>query len=134
VPVHSCPTRAGPTLLACQLPGHGAAQAYAAAPDSNVTLKQGTRNPMTIAIITGASVGIGGPRPGHSRTAASRSSTCRGASCDLPDVHNLSCDLADTTAIGDVIEALLSRISGLSEICLVHNASQMRKDSADGLR
>jgi 3-oxoacyl-[acyl-carrier protein] reductase len=132
VPVHSCPTRAGPTLLACQLPGHGAAQAYAAAPDSNVTLKQGTRNPMTIAIITGASVGIGRATARAFQDGGFEVVNLSRRLCDLPDVHNLSCDLADTTAIGDVIEALLARISGLTEICLVHNASQMRKDSADG--
>lgn len=86
---------------------------------------------MSIAIITGASVGIGRATAAAFQAGGYEVVNLSRRSCDLPDVHNLSCDLADSDSVGDAIDALLSRISGLSEICLVHNASQMRKDSAD---
>jgi 3-oxoacyl-[acyl-carrier protein] reductase len=85
---------------------------------------------MTIAIITGASVGIGKATALAFQTGGYEVVNLSRRSCDLPGVHNLPCDLADPDSISDAIDALLSRISGLSEISLIHNASQMRKDSA----
>lgn len=86
---------------------------------------------MTIAIITGASVGIGRATASAFQTGGFEVVNLSRRQCDLPDVHNLSCDLADPVATADAIDALLTRISGLSEICLIHNASQMRKDSCE---
>lgn len=86
---------------------------------------------MTIAIITGASVGIGRATAQTFQEGGFEVVNLSRRQCTLPGVHNLSCDLVDPVSIGDAIEALLSHISGLSEICLVHNASQMRKDSAE---
>jgi NAD(P)-dependent dehydrogenase (short-subunit alcohol dehydrogenase family) len=86
---------------------------------------------MTIAIITGASVGIGRATAAAFQSGGYEVVNLSRRLCDLPDVHNLACDLTDPHSISDAIDALLSRISGLSEICLVHNASQMRKDRAD---
>lgn len=86
---------------------------------------------MTLAIITGASVGIG---EAAARTFQDGGYTVINLSrrgCKVAGVHNLSCDLADPDSIGDASDALLSHVHGLSEICLVHNASQMRKDSAE---
>jgi NAD(P)-dependent dehydrogenase (short-subunit alcohol dehydrogenase family) len=85
---------------------------------------------MTIAIITGASVGIGKATALAFQTGGYEVVNLSRRSCDLAGVHNLPCDLADPDSISDAIDALLSRISGLSEISLIHNASQMRKDSA----
>ena len=86
---------------------------------------------MTIAIISGASVGIGRATAKAFQEGGFEVVNLSRRQCTLPDVHNLSCDLADPVSTSDAIEALLARISGLSEICLVHNASQMRKDAAD---
>lgn len=86
---------------------------------------------MTIAIVTGASVGIGEATARAFQAGGYEVVNLSRRSCKVPDVHNLPCDLADPDSINDAIDALLSRISGLSEIALVHNASQMRKDSAD---
>jgi NAD(P)-dependent dehydrogenase (short-subunit alcohol dehydrogenase family) len=86
---------------------------------------------MTIAIITGASVGIGEATARAFQDGGYEVVNLSRRLCAVPGVHNLSCDLADPDSIADAIDALLSRISGLSEISLIHNASQMRKDSAD---
>jgi NAD(P)-dependent dehydrogenase (short-subunit alcohol dehydrogenase family) len=85
---------------------------------------------MTIAIITGASVGIGEATARAFQAAGYEVVNLSRRLCQVPDVHNLSCDLSDPDSIGDAIDALLSHVHGLSEICLVHNASQMRKDKA----
>lgn len=86
---------------------------------------------MTIAIITGASVGIGEATARVFQEGGYEVVNLSRRRCAVPGVHNLACDLADPDSVTDAIDALLSRISGLSEISLVHNASQMRKDSAD---
>jgi 3-oxoacyl-[acyl-carrier protein] reductase len=86
---------------------------------------------MTIAIISGASVGIGRATAQAFQDGGYEVVNLSRRQCPLSGVHNLSCDLADPVATADAIEALLAHISGLSEICLVHNASQMRKDSAE---
>jgi NAD(P)-dependent dehydrogenase (short-subunit alcohol dehydrogenase family) len=86
---------------------------------------------MTIAIITGASVGIGQATARAFQDGGYEVVNLSRRVCDVPGVHNMACDLADPDSIGDTIDALLSRVSGLSEISLIHNASQMRKDSAD---
>ncbi len=85
---------------------------------------------MTIAIITGASVGIGEATARAFQVGGYEVVNLSRRHCEVPDVHNLPCDLSDPDSIGDAIDALLSHVHGLSEICLVHNASQMRKDSA----
>ncbi|MEO0435375.1 MAG: SDR family oxidoreductase [Pseudomonadota bacterium] len=86
---------------------------------------------MTIAVITGASVGIGEATARAFQEGGYEVVNLSRRQCRVAGVHNLSCDLSDPDNINDAIDALLSRLSGLSEIALVHNASQMRKDSAD---
>jgi len=85
---------------------------------------------MTIAIITGASVGIGEATARAFQASGYEVVNLSRRLCQVPNVHNLACDLSDPDSIGDAIDALLSHVHGLSEICLVHNASQMRKDRA----
>jgi NAD(P)-dependent dehydrogenase (short-subunit alcohol dehydrogenase family) len=85
---------------------------------------------MTIAIITGASVGIGEATARTFQSGGYEVVNLSRRHCGVKDVHNLPCDLSDPDSIEDAIDALLSHVHGLSEICLVHNASQMRKDSA----
>ncbi|MEM8942986.1 MAG: SDR family oxidoreductase, partial [Pseudomonadota bacterium] len=86
---------------------------------------------MTIAVITGASVGIGEATARAFMEGGYEVVNLSRRQCKLPGVHNLPCDLSEPDNINDAIDALLSRLTGLSEIALIHNASQMRKDSAD---
>lgn len=86
---------------------------------------------MTIAIITGASVGIGRATAQAFQQGGYEVVNLSRRICEVPGVHNLTCDLAEPDSVSEVIDALLSHVHGLSEICLIHNASQMRKDSAD---
>ena len=86
---------------------------------------------MSIAIITGASVGIGEATARAFQDGGYAVVNLSRRDCNVAGVHNLPCDLADPDSISDASDALLSHVHGLSEICLVHNASQMRKDSAD---
>ncbi len=85
---------------------------------------------MTIAIITGASVGIGEATARAFQEGGYEVVNLSRRTCQVPDVHNLPCDLSDPDSISDAIDAVLSHVHGLSEICLIHNASQMRKDRA----
>jgi NAD(P)-dependent dehydrogenase (short-subunit alcohol dehydrogenase family) len=84
---------------------------------------------MKTAIITGASVGIG--------SAAAEAFLADGftvfnlsrRACPVEGVTNISCDLASDSAIDDSCRQLAQAISSGGEVCLVHNACQMRKDS-----
>jgi 3-oxoacyl-[acyl-carrier protein] reductase len=86
---------------------------------------------MKLAIITGASAGIG--------TATAQAFLDTGftvynlarRSCPLQGVINLACDLADDSAIATAASTLERAVPGCSTVALVHNASQMRKDRAD---
>ncbi|HEY7776386.1 MAG TPA: SDR family oxidoreductase [Kineobactrum sp.] len=84
---------------------------------------------MKTAIITGASVGIG--RATAQRFLAQGFSVYNLARRACPDagVHNITCDLASTDSINQACEQLLPAIATSEAACLVHNASQMRKDA-----
>ena len=85
---------------------------------------------MKVAIITGASVGIG----------------CSGAQlflddgykvynlsrrlCPIAGVINIRCDLAVPSSIEDACDQLEIAVKDAESVALVHNACQMRKDSA----
>lgn len=87
---------------------------------------------MKTAIITGASVGIG--RAAARRFLEQGYTVCNLSrrACPEPEVRNIACDLSSTTAIAQSCEQLLPLIASSSSVCLLHNASQMRKDSATG--
>jgi NAD(P)-dependent dehydrogenase (short-subunit alcohol dehydrogenase family) len=86
---------------------------------------------MKVAIITGASAGIG--------TATAQAFLDDGFSvynlarrnCPVAEVTSLHCDLASGAAIEAAADELARRIAGCTQIALVHNASQMRKDRVD---
>lgn len=86
---------------------------------------------MKVAIITGASAGIG--------SATARAFLGEGfdvynlarRDCPIVEVTNLRCDLASSAAIEAAADRLSEVLAGCSEAALVHNASQLRKDSAD---
>lgn len=85
---------------------------------------------MKAAIITGASVGIGSATAarfvadGYSVFNLSR----RPSTVD--GVQNLACDLSSTESISAACESLAAELTDQTQIALIHNASQMRKDSA----
>ncbi|MFT4822878.1 MAG: 3-oxoacyl-[acyl-carrier protein] reductase [Halioglobus sp.] len=85
---------------------------------------------MKTAIITGASVGIGSAA---ARTFLDDGFTVYNLSrrpCDVAGVNNLACDLATPASIDECCEALKTAIAKSDSVALVHNACQMRKDSA----
>ena len=86
---------------------------------------------MKAAIITGASVGIGRETAALFLAEGYRVFNLSRRQCPLEGVENLSCDLASTDSVAQCIEALVGALAGAEQIALVHNASQMRKDSAD---
>ena len=87
---------------------------------------------MKTAIITGASVGIGKATAarfiadGYSVYNLSR------RACDVEGVNNIACDLADESAIAAALDTLRGAVDNSDTVALVHNACQMRKDSAQG--
>jgi len=85
---------------------------------------------MKTAIISGASVGIG--------RAAAEAFLGEGFGvynlsrrpCPVPAVNNLSCDLSAPDSIDRACKVLAAALIGCESVALVHNASQMLKDTA----
>ena len=85
---------------------------------------------MKIAIITGASAGIG--------SATARAFLDTGfvvfnlarRACPVAGVTSIACDLTSASAIAAACDTLALAVAGCSQVALIHNASQMRKDTA----
>jgi 3-oxoacyl-[acyl-carrier protein] reductase len=86
---------------------------------------------MKVAIITGASVGIGSATAQAFLEEGFAVFNLARRECPVNGVVSLTCDLADETSISSAGDTLGKALSGCSEVALVHNASQMRKDSVD---
>lgn len=86
---------------------------------------------MKAAIITGASVGIGRETAALFLAEGYRVFNLSRRPCPLDKVENISCDLASKESVEDCIKLLATSLSEAEHIALVHNASQMRKDSVD---
>lgn len=86
---------------------------------------------MKTAIITGASVGIGRAAAARFLAEDFRVFNLSRRSCPEPGVTNLPCDLGSDRDIAECCGALLEVIAGSDCVALVHNASQMRKDSVE---
>ncbi|MEH6610418.1 MAG: SDR family oxidoreductase [Halioglobus sp.] len=84
---------------------------------------------MKSAIITGASVGIGQSAAQLFINDGFVVYNLSRRACPVPGVVNISCDLASPDSINDAIAVLLPGIDSSVSVALVHNASQMRKDS-----
>ncbi|MEP1472801.1 MAG: SDR family oxidoreductase [Halieaceae bacterium] len=86
---------------------------------------------MKVAIITGASVGIG---QAAAQLFLDDDFTVYNLSrreCPLPGVQNISCDLASEASVSAATTTLADAIAGSESVSIVYNASQMRKDSVD---
>lgn len=85
---------------------------------------------MQTAIITGASAGIG--RATARRFQAEGFTVYNLARRPCPDegVHNIRCDLQSGASIAAACSELTAVVNASSSVALVHNASQMLKDSA----
>ena len=86
---------------------------------------------MKIAIITGASAGIGSATARAFLDAGFTVYNLARRTCPVQGVTSLACDLADEDAIASAADTLEKAVVGCSTVALVHNASQMRKDRAD---
>lgn len=85
---------------------------------------------MKVAIITGASVGIGCATAQAFLDDGFTVFNLSRRACPIEGVSNLACDLASADSIEHCIDALETTLAQGNEVALVHNASQMRKDSA----
>ena len=85
---------------------------------------------MNTAIITGASVGIGRATAEAFLADGYQVFNLSRRPCPVPGVANLACDLASPAAITLACHTLEAEIVGAGSVALVHNASQMLKDSA----
>jgi 3-oxoacyl-[acyl-carrier protein] reductase len=86
---------------------------------------------MKTAIITGASVGIGEATAAAFLAQDYRVFNLSRRACPLPQVTNIACDLSSPTAIAAACQTLAATIGNCESVALVHNASQMLKDSAN---
>jgi len=84
---------------------------------------------MKTAIITGASVGIGRATAEAFLAEGYRVFNLSRRECPVAGVTNLPCDLSDDAAIDDACARLATDIAGCTTSALIHNASEMRKDS-----
>jgi 3-oxoacyl-[acyl-carrier protein] reductase len=85
---------------------------------------------MKIAIITGASAGIGSATARAFQGEGFAVYNLARRACPVNGVISLACDLTSEAAIASAGETLEKVLPGCSEVALIHNASQMRKDSA----
>ncbi|HSG59903.1 MAG TPA: SDR family oxidoreductase [Pseudomonadales bacterium] len=85
---------------------------------------------MKLAIITGASAGIGRATAlrfveyGFDVINVSR------RSAKHQSIRDLTCDLASPASINAIAADLIAAVEGAEEVCLVHNACRMAKDTA----
>ena len=85
---------------------------------------------MKTAIITGASVGIGRASAQAFMTRGYEVYNLSRRPCPVEGVTNISCDLTVPDAIDKACDGLISAMGGSDSVALIHNACQMRKDSA----
>jgi 3-oxoacyl-[acyl-carrier protein] reductase len=84
---------------------------------------------MKAAIITGASVGIGNATAQAFLEEGFDVYNLARRKCPINGITNIACDLTSEHAIHAACDVLIASITSSTEVALVHNASQMRKDS-----
>lgn len=85
---------------------------------------------MPIAIITGASAGIGRAASARFLDAGYTVYNLSRRPCPLTGVENLRCDLQNRDSVEAAMSVLLPAVRKADAVALVHNASRMLKDSA----
>ena len=85
---------------------------------------------MKLAIVTGASAGIGLATAKCFLNAGYRVATLSRRPCPLADVSHLRCDLADPESVSEVALALEPMLAEAHQVALVHNAAQLLNDTA----
>ena len=86
---------------------------------------------MKTAVITGASVGIGQATAQLFLDGGYQVLNLSRRACPVEGVNNIPCDLSSDEAIAAACDALAAPLGQSEVIALVHNASQMLKDSTD---
>ena len=84
---------------------------------------------MKTAVITGASVGIGQEASRAFRDDGYQVFNLSRRTCPLDGVTSIHCDLSATDAIEQACAEMLPALADSESVALVHNASQMLKDS-----
>ena len=85
---------------------------------------------MKLAIITGASAGIGCATAARFQGAGYAVANLSRRPCPLPDVVDACCDLAQPDFLAAVAPILAPLFEQADEVALIHNASRMAKDTA----
>lgn len=83
-----------------------------------------------LAVVTGASAGIGLATAEAFLTAGYSVATLSRRPCPIADANHIPCDLAQPTAIEAVGDKLLPLLEAATQTTLVHNAAQMLNDTA----
>ncbi|MFV0476428.1 MAG: SDR family oxidoreductase [Parahaliea sp.] len=86
---------------------------------------------MKTAIITGASTGIGAATASLFAASGYQVFNLSRRQNPQANINNLPCDLNSATDIDSSCQFLLPKIKASQSVSLIHNASQMHKDSAD---
>ena len=87
---------------------------------------------MKLAIVTGASAGIGLATAERFLDAGYRVVNLSRRPCPLSGIVDLRCDLADPDFPQALAPKLVPLLEAASETALIHNASRLRNDTADG--
>ena len=85
---------------------------------------------MKLAIVTGASAGIGLATAKCFLNAGYTVATLSRRPCPLADVSHLRCDLADPESVSEAAGALEPMLAEVRQVALVHNAAQLLNDTA----
>ncbi|MEP4484055.1 MAG: SDR family oxidoreductase [Halioglobus sp.] len=86
---------------------------------------------MKVAIITGASVGIGCATAERFLHEGFTVFNLSRRACPVEGVENIAVDLADDSSIATACASLAQQVSQSESVTLIHNAAQMRKDSTE---
>ena len=86
---------------------------------------------MDMAIITGASAGIGKAAAQLFLDGDFRVFNLSRRQCDIAAVESIACDLSSEASLQQALAVLEPELSAAGRIALVHNASQIRSDRAD---
>lgn len=84
---------------------------------------------MNLAIVTGASSGIGRASALAFSEAGYRAVNISRRSANAENITDMRCDIGDPQALDAIIEELREEIAKADSVCLIHNACRMAKDS-----